>query len=75
MTDKHTNFIDRLVDSKPAVIKVADFIKKKGYQVTIPETKIAPAPELGSSNNYILHDLLGIEQTSIDKMVEEQIIY
>ena len=42
MTEQHTNFIDRLVDSKPAVIKVADFIKKKGYQVTIPETKIAP---------------------------------
>ena len=42
MTEQHTNFIDRLVDSKPAVIKVADFIKKKGYKVTIPETKIAP---------------------------------
>lgn len=64
---------------------VSDYIHKDYKDIKLPnvpwtlnnapETKITPAPELGSSNNYILHDLLGIEQKNIDKMVEEQIIY
>jgi len=64
---------------------VSDYIHKdfKGIKLpnvpwtlnNAPETKITPAPELGANNNYILNKLLGIEQSTIDKMVEEQIIY
>ena len=64
---------------------VSDYVHKEFEDIKLPnlpwtfnntlETNILPAPELGSSNNYILGDLLGIEQNQIDKMVEEQIIY
>lgn len=42
MTDQHTKFLSRLDKSRAAVFKVAEYLSKAGFTVTIPAIKFAP---------------------------------
>ena len=42
MSEKHQEFLKRVDNSRPAVFKVAEYLHRSGYSVSIPAYKYAP---------------------------------
>lgn len=71
MSTQHARFQARLEGSRPAVEAVAAWLRAKGYELTVPETIIAPSAEVAcfyvDDGDIILADGRVIEVKGVHK--------
>ena len=67
-------FFEKVIHPEQTELGTRDYIGR-GWKFSQSGAGIAePAPLLGEANAYVLHDLLGLPQSRVDGMAQEEII-